>query len=97
MPGSYLTRTRLAFKLSEIIQAMEEDNVAKKVFLSDLVNIKTNDEELGQLVDRIRSKLAPGPKNDRNNKWKDVLTDLLSEKTSEEAQAFVKELSDLLD
>ena len=98
MPETYLARTKLAFKLSEIVQGLEEDKIAFKMFLSDLASVQTNDDELRQLVDRIRSRLSSnGPKNDRSGKWKDILTELLSEKSSTEAQDFIKELGDLLD
>ena len=95
--ASYLEKTKLAFKLSETVQNLEEDRVSLKIFLSDLASINTADADLRQLVDSIRVKLASNSKDNRVGKWKDILAALLADQPSEECKAFVKEMADLLD
>ena len=97
MSTAYLAKTKLAFKVAETVQSLEEDRVALKTFQHELSNILTDDDDLKNLLDVIRNKLSSNSKENRVGRWKDVLTALLADQPSEDCKAFVKEFADLLD
>ncbi len=92
-----LARTKLAFKLSEVIQGLEEDKVAFKVFQQEISVFETSDPDLTRLIDLIKNKVFVTSRDNRGNRWKDALTAFLSEQPSEACKDFVQELGNLLD
>lgn len=97
MTSTYLAKTKLAFKVAETVQSLEEDRVALKTFQHELGTIVTEDDDLKNLLDVIRNKLSTTSKENRVGRWKDVLTALLAEQPSDDCKTFVKEFADLLD
>lgn len=95
--SSHFPKTKLAFKLTEVIQGLEEEKVALKSFMHELSVLQTDDDELKSMVDTIRTKLGSATRDNRVAKWRDIMSLLLGDFQSDACLSFVKQVSDLLE
>ena len=91
--SNFLPRTKLAFQIGEVLEAMEEERIVARVFTSDLKNVQTEDEQLKTLIQELQTKLnSANPK-----KWGWALEVMLDPKhSSEGCKQFLSEFGNLM-
>ena len=86
-----LEKTKLAIRLSDLVELLEENSFVQRAFLSDLKSSKWNDEQADAFSETLQSKLSSGGKN----RWKDVSTLLQQTVLTPTSQSVTELLTDL--